>query len=515
MVSKRTGDMLWFPTSLMTRVRDLVDMPELRLRLHAGAELLDRPVSRIFVTELPDPGRYASASELVVSGLLWWQSPGDAEPFVAALARAGCAALAASGADTNGIPTDVVQACLRHRIPLVEVPADLSFAVLTERMVLALATERSTPAGARQRLVATAAENPPLRALLRHGASELGTDCWVLSATGRVVASSGSELAHPQQLAALFVSGGGRQRVTGEYSIIPATERASVPWMLLIAGEIGDDRAELVAELIDLIALARSRLDEVREVTDRVAAPAIRALAGKSASPSELTAALAATGLATDAHVWALLVRIGAADTSVGVELLADLVARGQSRTFIGAEGDEVYALVEADEPWQADWCARAADALCTVEPLLDANRILLAVGGPAPLSGLYAAGEEARHAADVAARRPGRTEVVSGREIGVHRLLLARAPDELRHSIRERLLGPLLGYDAAHHSDLVHTLRVFLDCSGSPAAAAKALHVHVNTLRYRIWRIGEILNLDPTIFANQVDLYLALSIEA
>ncbi|NBH04694.1 PucR family transcriptional regulator ligand-binding domain-containing protein, partial [Amycolatopsis sp. SID8362] len=66
----------------MTTVKTLLGLPGLRLRPRAGAELLDRPVTRIYVTELPDPGRYLSAGELVLSGLLWWRRPGDAEPFV-------------------------------------------------------------------------------------------------------------------------------------------------------------------------------------------------------------------------------------------------------------------------------------------------------------------------------------------------------------------------------------------------------------------------------------------------
>jgi DNA-binding PucR family transcriptional regulator len=53
--------------------------------------------------------------------------------------------------------------------------------------------------------------------------------------------------------------------------------------------------------------------------------------------------------------------------------------------------------------------------------------------------------------------------------------------------------------------------VRVFLECSSSPTTAAKALHVHVNTLRYRIHRASELLGLDLTDFTTQVDVYLAL----
>ncbi|MEV6626183.1 helix-turn-helix domain-containing protein, partial [Amycolatopsis sp. NPDC051114] len=108
-------------------------------------------------------------------------------------------------------------------------------------------------------------------------------------------------------------------------------------------------------------------------------------------------------------------------------------------------------------------------------------------------------------------ARRAGRVAVVPAGEVDVHQLLLAGAPDGLRAAMRRRVLGPLLAYDAEQHTDLVHTVRVFLECSGSPTRAAKALHVHVNTLRYRIGRAGELLGADLTEFTDQLDVYLAL----
>lgn len=181
---------LCFPTNLMTLVSTLLEIPSLRLRLHTREDLLDREVSRIYVTELPDPSRYLSQGEFVLSGLLWWREPGDAEPFVRTLADARCAGLAASGADTGGIPADLVEACRRHRIPLLEIPADLSFAVVTEPVVLALAEETG---GARSRLLSAAADDVFLPVLLDCGATELGADCWGVTPTGRVVAGSAPE----------------------------------------------------------------------------------------------------------------------------------------------------------------------------------------------------------------------------------------------------------------------------------------------------------------------------------
>ncbi|NKQ56454.1 PucR family transcriptional regulator [Amycolatopsis sp. K13G38] len=477
----------------MTLVKTLLDIPELRMRLRTGSGLLGREITRIYVTELPDPSRYVSAGELVLSGLLWWREPGDAEPFVAALARSGVAALAASGADTDGIPDDVVRACAQYRIPLLEVPADLSFAVVTERVVLALAADRGRePSGARKRLLSTA--DAPLPVLLRQGAEELGAPCWVVSGTGRVV---GGTAADPPP-ADWFVPGRDRT-VRGGYTLVPVNGRFSVPWILAVKITETDD---LTDELAGLVSLARARADQVRRTADRAAGPLFQALEG-----GDVAAAFPAAGLREPVRV--ILLSTPDDGPELAGELLVELLA-DMPPAVLGTLGEDACAIVEADESSPAE-PIRAG--LSTVDRLVDLTRVFTGISGPATAAGLRGAAQEARHALDVAARRGGPIEVVAGEDIAVHRLLVATAPDELRRTVRERVLGPLVDYDAANGTDLVRTVRVYLECSSSPTAAAKALHVHVNTLRYRITRASELLGVDLTDFTTQVDVYLALAL--
>ncbi len=63
-----------------------------------------------------------------------------------------------------------------------------------------------------------------------------------------------------------------------------------------------------------------------------------------------------------------------------------------------------------------------------------------------------------------------------------------------------DRLLGPvarLVDYDTRHHSNLVQTLRAWLDALGDVTAASAALYVHPNTFRYRLRRLAEVSRLD------------------
>ncbi|AGM08540.1 PucR family transcriptional regulator [Amycolatopsis keratiniphila] len=470
----------------MTTVKTLLALPGLRLRVRAGTALLDRPVSRIYVTELPDPGRYVSAGEFVLSGLLWWRGPGDSEAFVAALAKAGAAALAASGADSDGIPEDLVEACTRHGIPLLEVPADLSFSVVTERVVLALAAAAE---GARKRLLSAATEDASVETLLERARAEIGLPCWVEPA------GTASELVRR------FVAAGGRSLEADDVSVRPVGGRHAVPWLLAIGGALTAAQADIAEELAGLIGLARTRADEVRAVTDRVVEPLLAALD----EGSDPHAALTATGLRGDLRF--VVARTEGSEAARGV--LTELLPPG---ALVGPAGETTWAVAEDDGEWPEEWPATVTAALSTVESLLPCRRVLIGISDRSPVSVLRGAKEVARYALAVAAERPGTIEVVPGGEIGMHRLLLAGTPDDLRAALRRRVLGPLLSYDAEQGTDLVHTLRVFLECSGSPTRAARELHVHVNTLRYRIGRASELLGTDLTEFTEQLDVYLALS---
>lgn len=57
-----------------------------------------------------------------------------------------------------------------------------------------------------------------------------------------------------------------------------------------------------------------------------------------------------------------------------------------------------------------------------------------------------------------------------------------------------DRLLDPL-----DDHPDLLQTLQTYIDTNRNRARTARQLHVHPNTVDYRMQRIGELTGLDPT----------------
>ncbi|MBN9621622.1 MAG: helix-turn-helix domain-containing protein, partial [Actinobacteria bacterium] len=67
-----------------------------------------------------------------------------------------------------------------------------------------------------------------------------------------------------------------------------------------------------------------------------------------------------------------------------------------------------------------------------------------------------------------------------------------------------------LAEHDEQHETEYMVTLRCLLGCFGSVARAAEVLHVHVNTVRYRVKRIAEITGVS----FEDADARLALELE-
>ena len=100
---------------------------------------------------------------------------------------------------------------------------------------------------------------------------------------------------------------------------------------------------------------------------------------------------------------------------------------------------------------------------------------------------------------------RPGHEELAS------HVLLLPFVPDDVRRAFTARLLDPLRDYDRRHRAELIPTLEAFLDCDGSWTRCATRLHLHVNTLRYRVGRIEQLTGRDLSRLEDKLDFFLAL----
>ncbi|WP_067544428.1 PucR family transcriptional regulator [Nocardia crassostreae] len=88
---------------------------------------------------------------------------------------------------------------------------------------------------------------------------------------------------------------------------------------------------------------------------------------------------------------------------------------------------------------------------------------------------------------------------------------LFTAVPGGLQRRFAERVLGPVVEYDRRTGAGLLETLEVFLGCEGSWRQAAERMHLHLNTVRYRIGRVEELTGRDLGRLDDRLDLYLAV----
>ena len=553
------------------RLRALLDTDALGLRLLGGEDELDRTVRGVMTTDLKDPSRYLSGGELVLTGLAWRHDAADSEPFVRILAGAGVAGLAAGEAELGDIPDDLVLACTRHRLPLFAVNESVAFATITEHVVRQVSGERAGDLAAvvdrHRRMMTSGPAGGGPDVVLDLLGTDLDLRAWVLSPTGRPIA--GSKLAGQalpadvcaklaaEHLAAVRTGRRGPHRVTVgpvTYSLFPirssgrtagasrdVRETVLSDWLLAVEADAGDwpaERLDLLQGVTQLIAVERDRRDAARTVRRRLAQEVLE-LVQTGAAPAEIAARLRVAapvllpGLGAAPHWQVVVARVewdggemegGPVAQSLLEEILVDPLAAGpehSDRIAVAHTGDEAIALVPlpaVSTEHDGSESGVLADTLLEAvrDPLSaglnDDGRLTLGVSAAVhSAEGLRGALEEARHARRVAAARPGRVCAAGHQELASHVLLLPFVPDDVRRAFTARLLDPLRDYDRRHRAELIPTLEAFLDCDGSWTRCAARLHLHVNTLRYRVGRIEQLTSRDLSRLEDKLDFFLAL----
>jgi DNA-binding PucR family transcriptional regulator len=154
--------------------------------------------------------------------------------------------------------------------------------------------------------------------------------------------------------------------------------------------------------------------------------------------------------------------------------------------------------------------------ALLRVTPALPGTRLDLGASRPTDPGGLAGALRAARYARLLATGLPGDpadrgVRLASGDRATSAVMLLSAVPDRLRRSFAGTVLNDVVEYDRRTGADLLVTLRAFLDCNGSWSRTAQQLHLHLNTVRYRIARVEELTGRDLSRMDDRTDVYLAL----
>ncbi len=128
-------------------------------------------------------------------------------------------------------------------------------------------------------------------------------------------------------------------------------------------------------------------------------------------------------------------------------------------------------------------------------------------------LQGISQSYREAQQALEIGRRLFGENQIHSFTHLGVYRLLFhLDRQSELRDFYRETL-GPLLNTDTRGDSTLIDTLEGYFRCNGNLSETARTMHLHRNSLLYRLGRIEEVLGQSLDDSELRLSLQIALKI--
>ncbi|HUZ21329.1 MAG TPA: helix-turn-helix domain-containing protein [Acidimicrobiales bacterium] len=308
----------------------------------------------------------------------------------------------------------------------------------------------------------------------------------------------------------------------GEYVLAPIAAGDDVLGFLAVTSDHGAVGEELdllnVQHAASIYALALLQAHRDAELRARYKRELVEGLLlGRPTRPKAAELAVLA-GLVPDAAYWVIAIApappisVGAGEREPAPEqsplaVLARSLDDRDPGTVAVPRSDHVAVLVASLDPAGDDQppatLARTGEELASFLGRRFPGQAF-AIGAssrvPDP-SGLGAAAEQAQRALSVALRMGVAGRVTTYDDLGIHRILLHVPQDELR-TFAQDVLGPLLAYDREHRSSLAPTLATYLQANEHLRRTAGVMHLHVNTVSYRIRRIEAITGLalaDPS----------------
>ncbi|PAZ15519.1 regulator of polyketide synthase expression [Streptomyces sp. SA15] len=488
-------------------VGELLAMPHLQMSLHAGARGLDREVSWVHPSDLPNPWAWLASGELLLTNGtgLAADSQGQAS-FIERLAEAGPSAFGL-GLGTGGPPLTraLTDRADELSLPVVSVPYSVPFSAVVRAVA-----DVNEDEGARQ-LAGVARLYALLRTSMARGLSgpemfgrlgrELDARLYLVDpATGLSLFEEGPETSFADALAAEFAAHS--QAMPGVLRL--RRRESGSRWAVALAVAVpGDQPTALVAEptgeqlpslgllqhVATVGALELTQLAADRESRRRRGAELLRQLLEHRLDPTAAEYQLADSGIALADSVLLL--------TPAACDSVADEVHRRLSRLRVPhllLRRDDSLHIVMDDRPERLEQILRGSSA-----PIGVSDRI-----GSA---GRIPEARQEAHWALGAAKAENRRVVRYGDETA---LPLPRTPAEAQVLV-SRVLGALMAHDAEHDTEYLHTLRVTLRRNRSWQLAADELHIHKQTLGYRLRKIEQLTGRGVTQTDHIAELWFAI----
>ena len=535
----------------MITVQDILEIPDLNLKLLAGAKAVSNPVRWVHIAEVPDPTKWLKGGELLLS--TGYGMVGTEEKQVAWLKRLIDHNLSGLGIGTgfsfDKVPEALIRVAEEYNFPIFEVPYHVPFIAISEAVSSKIVNEQYSllqrSLAVHEKLTKIVLEEKGLDAILSTLSALVGCSAVLFDFHGLVLCEAAYRRQVPGELIAdLWRQISDRRASRQNFSVGLSGTASSVQVYPVVAshrigaflavvkdsGDFSDYDRIILHHVVTVTALELVKKKAVAETEKRLAGDFFDELIASDLYEEEIARRLAFFGLDPDAEHLIMLVDIdgfkaflnGAAEREETVVqdikerlhwAVDEFLARRESLFISASRSDSVVVLVQmAASAGTPGVMGLAEEMQSAIGQMLPEITVSIGLGRPhKSLVDLRQSYYEALYAIRIRKLKGGLGVIASFDDLGSYGLLLGLQDTLSLEVFYDSVLGRLHEYDEQNSSDLVKSLACFLEANGHWAPAARDLYLHRHSLRYRMKRVEEITGRDLGSSQDRMEFWLAL----
>jgi len=534
----------------MISVQDILEIPDLNLRLLAGSKSTSNPVRWVHITEVPDPTKWLKGGELLLT--TGYGFVGSEELQVEQVKRLIDHNISGLGFGTgfsfDKVPPALVKIAEEYGFPLFEVPYHVPFIAITEAVASKIVNEQYSllqrSLAVHEKLTKIVLEEKGLDAILSTLTALVGCSAVLFDFHGVVLC----EAAYRRRLGGELIADLWRQisdrrasrqnfalsleGVGSGVQVYPVVASHRIGAFLAVVKDSGDfseyDRI-ILHNVVTVTALELVKKKAVAETEKRLAGDFFDELIASDLYEEEIARRLAFFGLDPQSPHLIVLVDIdgfrafvdgpgereAAAVQDIKERLhwaVDEFMAKHEVLFISASRSDSVVILVQPGALDTDAVLALAAELQAAIDKMLPEITVSLGIGRPhRQLVDLRQSYYEASYAIRIRKLKGEPGVIATFADLGSYGLLLGLQDTLSLEVFYDSVLGKLQEYDEQNSSDLVKSLACFLEANGHWGDAAEKLYVHRHTLRYRMKRVEEITGRDLDKSQDRMEFWLAL----
>ena len=532
----------------MISVQDILDIPELNLKLVAGAKAVSNPVRWVHIAEMPDPTQWLKGGELLLT--TGYGLAGSEQKMVAGLKRLIDHNLSGLGLGLgfsfDEVPRAMIEVAEENNFPLFIIPYSVPFIAITEAVSSKIVNEQyallQRSLAVHEKLTKIVLEEKGLEAILSTLAALVGCSAVLYDFHGLVLCETSYRRKMPSGLIAQLWSQISDRRASrqdfsvgieglgGGVQVYPVVASHRIGAFLAVvkdSGEFSDYDRIILHHVVTVTALELVKKKAVAETEKRLAGDFFDELVASDLHEEEIARRLAFFGLKPDAEHLIALVDIDAfgafqngereeavvQDVKERLHWAVDEFLAQRGVAFISASrSDSIVVVLEPAPNSPAAVMHLARELHRTIGELMPEITMSIGVGRPhKSLVDLRQSYYEAHYAIKIRKMKAATSVIASFDDLGSYGLLLGLQDTLSLEVFYDSVLGALREYDEENSSDLVKSLAYFLEANGHWGDAAERLYVHRHTLRYRMKRVEEISGRSLDSSQDRMEFWLAL----